>query len=298
MASAVDRITMALDDPEVVALDVPSDPAATETSGGEAVRPPVALARPVGDVYREVGPLFVATPEVLRQAGVDPASVGSDVEVLTPQAGPVYFVGAAARPERVRDPERIEVAAYTSVPRSFVTPEALARRGWESVRAAWLLETKEPLTVGQLAEVREEAADAGLRVEARSHQEGLSQLRSGATAAGVLLALGILAMTVGLVRTETAGDLRTLSAVGAPRRVRRAVTGATAGTLALLGAVLGTAGAYAALGAGYADDLAALRPLPVANLLTIAVGLPIVAAAAAWLLAGREPPSVARSPMD
>jgi hypothetical protein len=38
--------------------------------------------------------------------------------------------------------------------------------------------------------------------------------------------------------------------------------------------------------------------VPVANLLTIAVGLPIVAAAAAWLLAGREPPSVARSPMD
>ena len=298
LASAVDRIAAALDDPDVVALDVPSDPAAAETPGGQIVRPPVALARPVGDVYREVGPLFVATPEALRQAGVDPASVGSDVEVLTPQAGPVYFVGAAARPERLRDPERIEVAAYTSVPRSFVTPEALARRGWESVPAAWLLETREPLTVGQLADVREQAADAGLRVEARSQQEGLSQLRSGATAAGVLLALGILAMTVGLVRTETAGDLRTLTAVGAPRRVRRAVTGATAGTLALLGAVLGTAGAYAALGAGYADDLAALRPVPVANLLTIVVGLPIVAAAAAWLLAGREPPSVARSPMD
>jgi putative ABC transport system permease protein len=38
--------------------------------------------------------------------------------------------------------------------------------------------------------------------------------------------------------------------------------------------------------------------VPVANLLTIAVGLPILAATAAWLLAGREPPSVARSPMD
>jgi putative ABC transport system permease protein len=298
LASAVDRIATALDDPDVVALDVPSDPAARETRGGGAIRPPLALARPVGDVYREVGPLYIATPEALRQVGVDPASVGSEVEVLTSRAGPLYVVGAAARPMRVRDPERIEVPAYTSPPRSFVTAEALARHGWEAVPAAWLLETREPLTADQLAEVREQAADVGLRVEARSQQEGLSELRSGATAAGVLLALGILAMTVGLVRTETAGDLRTLTAVGAPRRVRRAVTGATAGTLALLGAVLGTAGAYAALGAGYADDLAALRPVPVANLLTIAVGLPIVAAAAAWLLAGREPPSVARSPMD
>lgn len=298
LTASVDRIATTLDDPDVVALDVPSDPAAVETAGGEVVRPPVALARQVGDVYREVGTLYVATPDALRHAGVDPASVGSDVEVLTQQAGPLYFVGATARSARVRDPQRIEASAYTSVPSSFVTPEALERHGWESVPAAWLMEAREPLTADQLAEVRERAADAGLTVEARKQQEGLSDLRSGATAAGVLLALGILAMTVGLVRTETAGDLRTLTAVGAPQRVRRAVTGVTAGALALLGAVLGTAGAYAGLSAGYADDLAALRPVPIANLLTIAVGLPVVAAAAAWLLAGREPPSVARSPMD
>jgi putative ABC transport system permease protein len=298
LTSAIDRIAAALDAPDVVALDMPSDPAAVETTRGGVVRPPVVLARPVDDVYREVGPLYVATPEALHQAGVDPASVASDVEVLTSQAGPLYFVGAAARPAPVRDPARIEVPAYRSPPRSFVTSEALDRHGWESVPAAWLIETKEPLTADQLDEVRERAADAGLRVEARNAQEELSQLRSGATAAGVLLALGILAMTVGLVRTETAGDLRTLTAVGAPQRVRRAITGVTAGTLALLGALLGTAGAYAGLSAGYADDLAALRPVPVANLLTIAVGLPVLATAAAWLLAGREPPSVARSPID
>jgi putative ABC transport system permease protein len=297
MTSTVDRIATMLDNPDVVALDVPSDPAAAETSGGNVVRPPVALARPVGDVYREVGPLYVATPDALRQVGVDPAA-GSDAEVLTRQPGPVYFVGAAAPAIRVRDPEPIDVPAYTSPPRSFITPGALERHGWESVRAAWLVETREPLTGVELAEVRELAAEAGLRVEIRSQQEGLSELRSGATAAGVLLALGILAMTVGLVRTEAAGDLQTLTAVGAPRRVRRAVTGVTAGALALLGALLGTAGAYAGLSAGYADDLAALHPVPVANLLTIAIGLPGVATAAAWLLAGREPASVARSPID
>ena len=36
-----------------------------------------------------------------------------------------------------------------------------------------------------------------------------------ATAAGALLALAILAMTVGLIRSESAGDLRTLTATGA-----------------------------------------------------------------------------------
>ncbi|HKA84247.1 MAG TPA: FtsX-like permease family protein [Acidimicrobiales bacterium] len=298
LTSAVDRIVTALDDPDVLALDVPSDPAAVETVDGQNVRRPVGLARQVGDVYRKTGVLYVATPDALRHVGVEPASVGPDVEVLTDQAGPLYMVGAAARPLHVRDPLPIEPSAYASVPRSFVTPDALARYGWESVPAAWLIENAKPLTDEQLADVRGWAADAGLTVEARNQQGGLSQLRSGATGVGVLLALGILAMTVGLVRAETASDLRTLTAVGAPRRVRRAVTGVTAGALALLGALLGTAGAYAGLAAGYADDLAVLRSVPVANLLSIAIGLPILAAAAAWLLAGREPPSVARSPMD
>jgi putative ABC transport system permease protein len=295
--SAVDRIATTLDDPGVVALNVPRDPAAEETSEGEILRPPVALATPVGDVFREVGPLYVATPEVLEHVGVDPATVRSDVEVLTPQAGPVFFVGASVPGIAVRDVEAVEVPPYTSSPRAFITPEAIERHGWESAPAAWLIEARGPVTSEQLAEVREQAAEVGLTVEARRAQEGLSQLRSAATAAGVLLALGILAMTVGLVRTETAGDLRTLTAVGAPRRMRRAVTGVTAGALALLGAVLGTAGAYAGLSAGYADDLGALRPVPVVNLLTIAVGLPVVAATAAWLFAGREPPSLARNPI-
>lgn len=137
-------------------------------------------------------------------------------------------------------------------------------------------------------------------MEVRRGQEGLSQLRSGATAAGLLLALGILAMTVGLVRSEAAGDVRTLTAVGASRRMRRAVTGATAGALALLGAVLGTAGAYAGLSAGYADDLEALRPVPIVNLLTIAVGLPLIAATAAWLLGGgsNQPSALPRNPIE
>ena len=62
----------------------------------------------------------------------------------------------------------------------------------------------------------------------------------------MLIALGVLAMSVGLIRSESAGDLRTLAAIGASGRTRRAITSATAGALALLGAVLGSAVAFAA----------------------------------------------------
>jgi putative ABC transport system permease protein len=76
---------------------------------------------------------------------------------------------------------------------------------------------------------------------------GLQRLRDYATGAGVLVALGVLAMTVGRIRSETAGDLRTLTATGATGRSRRTLNAATAGALALLGGILGTGTAYLAL---------------------------------------------------
>ena len=105
-------------------------------------------------------------------------------------------------------------------------------------------------------------------------------------------------MTVGLIRSETAGDLRILTATGATSRIRRTLTAATAGSLAFLGALLGVAGAYLALAATYLDDLDYLGRIPVLPLVLMAVGLPLAAAAAGWLLAGREPPNIARPVME
>ena len=119
-----------------------------------------------------------------------------------------------------------------------------------------------------------------------------------ATAAGALLALAILAMTVGLIRSESAGDLRTLTATGATGRIRRTLTAATAGALALLGALLGVAGAYVVLMATYHDDLGYLSDVPIRYLVLIVVGVPLTATAAGWLLAGREPPAIARTVIE
>jgi putative ABC transport system permease protein len=161
-----------------------------------------------------------------------------------------------------------------------------------------LLQTSRPLTTRQVAAAREAAAAVGLRVEARSGQDGLGTLRSVATAVGALLALAIVAMTIGLIRSETVGDLRTLTATGAAARTRRALTASTAGALALLGVVLSVSGAYLALVAAYHAQLGKLSSPPVAHLLLLAIGLPTVAAGAGWLLAGREPRTFARQTLD
>jgi putative ABC transport system permease protein len=44
--------------------------------------------------------------------------------------------------------------------------------------------------------------------------------------------------------------------------------------------------------------IAALGHVPVANLLVILIGLPLVATTAGWLLAGRQPSGIARQPVE
>jgi putative ABC transport system permease protein len=101
-------------------------------------------------------------------------------------------------------------------------------------------------------------------------------------------------MTVGLIRCENAGGLRTLTEAGATSRIPPTLTATTAGALALLGVLLGVAGACIALAATYHDDLGYLSDVPVRYLVLAVVGVPLPAAAAGWLLAGREPPAIAR----
>lgn len=57
----------------------------------------------------------------------------------------------------------------------------------------------------------------------------VNQIIDWATMFGLVLALGILAMSVGLICSETAADPRTLTATGASGRTRRALTAVTAG---------------------------------------------------------------------
>ena len=99
-------------------------------------------------------------------------------------------------------------------------------------------------------------------------------------------------MTVGHIRAESANELRTLTATGATARTRRTLTGSTAGSLALMGALLGMLGAYVEAVAWYHRRLGPMGHPPYGNLLAIGVGLPVAAAVGGWVLAGRRPPVI------
>jgi putative ABC transport system permease protein len=183
-------------------------------------------------------------------------------------------------------------------PANFITLNGLRRHGWKQTPAGWLLQSSRPLTSGQIADARDAAAKAGLTIEVRRKKNPPTEVMALATAAGAILALAILALTVGLIRGESAGDLRTLTATGATSRIRRTLTASTAGALALLGALLGVAGAYVVLIATYHDDLGYLSHVPVLYLALAVVGVPLAATAAGWLVAGREPPAIARRAIE
>jgi len=257
-------------------------------------------------------PLSFATPELLWHCGIDPASIdpGTDIVTSRTDLGGYDLIGVVGPPRdgQRNDPgrdgdwhPRIQHAAlptYTSLPGALLTVHALRSLHLTVIPTGWLVRAPRPLTQARIDQAGQTALAAGLSVEARPTGADAAQLATYATGAGIAVALGVLAMTVGLIRSETARDLRTLTATGARRRTRRALTAATAAALALLGVVIGACCAYLALAAWYHRELHWLGHVPVLDLAVILVGLPVLAYAGGWLFAAKEIPTSARQAAD
>jgi putative ABC transport system permease protein len=279
------------------------------------------------------GQVYVATPQLLRAFGISAAQVSPSADILSMRPGLSgltkmqlvygnYFSSSAPPPgvgpggrqsfpcpknSCLANPVIQEVSALpsgTSAPNTVITQHAIStlHLGASVSADGWLIQTPNPPTAMQITSARHTAAAAGLTIETKNSIPSVAMIIDWATVFGIVLALGILAMTLGLIRSETAGDLRTLAATGASSWTRRTLTGVTAGALGLAGAVLGTVAAYAAA-IGYSwdnklDGLSELTSVPAASLLLILVGMPLAAAVAGWLLAGREPDAIAHQPLE
>ncbi|HEY6279334.1 MAG TPA: FtsX-like permease family protein [Streptosporangiaceae bacterium] len=293
---------------------------ATRPGNGQ---PPATLSQ-VGTVTNNyTGPLYVATPALLRQYHIGPGQIRAATDILTmrpglaaeqrmqlayPEAGPPgpgpapgrfpYFCPAGSCLANPKMQTISSLPAGTSAPNTVITMHALRALGLRPVLAGWLIQTPRPLTAAQINAARQLAVAAGTSVETKSGQASLAEILDDATAVGVLIALGVLAMTVGLIRSETASDLRTLAATGAGPTTRRNLTAATAGALGLLGALIGTGIAYLTTASWFHPVAVIARTAPSAELLVILAGLPLAAAAGGWLFAGRQPPVIARQPLE
>jgi putative ABC transport system permease protein len=283
-----------------VPLDVAFNPDAPASA--TLPRAPVMIGLIKGPDWIEgFGVAYAANTELLELLGIDEASVQPDTELLTERDEPFVLLDFGTRPDFQEPPvarQHVDLPSYGSTPTALLTGTAMQRHGWVAARAGWIVESNDPFTAEQIRRARDAAAEAGLTVEARSTEDGLAALRRGATVGGVLVALAIVAMAVGLIRGEASGDLRTLTATGAAPRTRRALTAGTAVGLVVPGVILGLAGAYVALVASYRSELGELVPIPTAQLTALVIGLPAIAATGGWLLGGREPRGVARRALD
>jgi putative ABC transport system permease protein len=298
LIASVGQLAGALDRATVVPFQSVSRPGdATFVVGDTRVFDPVILARRSGGKYHAAPLLYVATPAVLRYLGIDPATIDPATDFLVDRSVPTRELVIPGRTPghdlAVENVQKIKMGRHLNDAQTwpnFITLNGLRRLGWRQIPAGWLVESSRPLTGDQVASARDIAAKSGLRIEVGGGPS-FARVKSIATIAGGILALAILALTVGLIRSESARDLRTLTATGAGAGIRRTLTATTAGALALLGALLALGGAYAVLTAIYWDDLGYLGNVPVRYLVLGIVGVPLAAAAAGWLVAGREPPA-------
>jgi putative ABC transport system permease protein len=309
LAAGARKLTAQIDQATAIPLREATQPGARPILVGDTrFFSSIELTKRFGRMYRPEGQLYVATPATLRYLGIDPATIDPRTDFLVDRGvrtdGLVIPSMTSRKDFALAHVQRIETGQHLfgfdsgRNPPSFITLNGLRRHGWRQIPAGWLVESNRPLTSDQIAHARQVAADAGLTIEVKEEGSSNAKLMAIATAAGAILALGILALTVGLIRSESTADLRTLTATGATSRIRRTLTGATAGALALLGAVLGVGGAYVVMLALYHDDLGYLSDVPVFYLVLAVVGVPLVATAAGWLLAGREPPAIARTVIE
>jgi putative ABC transport system permease protein len=261
-------------------------------------------------VYTSI--VYVATPALLAHYGINLDTIDPTAMFLTSRPGLEHTGGLQllyAPPDGpgcnpgscIADPKIQTIPGLptdASAPNLVITDHAVQTLNLHPTPAGWLIQTPQPLSAGQINAARQAAYTAGMTIETRSDAPSLSQLRNYAAGVGIPIALAVLAMTVGLIRSESASDLQTLTATGASPRTRRTITAATAGALGLTGALLGTGVAYLATVAFFRSQLSErMSEAPVLDLVLVVIGLPVAAVVGSWLLAGREPPTVSHQPI-
>jgi putative ABC transport system permease protein len=300
----------------------------------ELVNPAVGLQNPSAEGRQWNGPIYVATPALLRAYGINPSSIPSNVDILSSRPGLAGsgvqltfggggkggdgFQGLGAGGNNSNECTPNQCVAHplvqeesllpvgTSSPNTVITASALQRLHLASQNSldGWMILAHGPITQPQLANANSLAASGDLTIESKNDEPTSDEIVNWATVFGIALALGVLAMSVGLIRSETASELRTLTAAGASSRTRRSLTAVTAGGLAFLGALLGTVAAYIGLFGwfrsntleGGVSDI--INHIPWDNLFFILIAMPVAAVLIGWMLAGREPTGISTRPME
>lgn len=258
------------------------------------------------DCTGSMATLGVGTPELIElatgrvpDAGVlralaEGKAVSYDPCLVTPD-GTIVLQGILAEPVTV--PARIATPAAGTrdwgLPMLFVSADTAEEHGW--IRQVDRMAITYPAP-SDLDAVRAAVEDAGVNLYVAEtvggYVTGLYYLLAGLAALVAFLGAGV---TVALSATDGRADLATLAALGAPGRRRRALAGANALVVTMLGTVLGLAvGVCAAFAAVPIMGMSTL-PVPWGHLLLTTLAVPALASVVAAVATPSRLPMVARS---
>jgi putative ABC transport system permease protein len=307
LAAGAERIAKGLD-AQLIALESPN----AQINGSQGGR-------------QWSGQIYVATPQLLRTFGITASQIDPNADILTSRPGlsgvsglsfsyesdqksgpPQNSPGCTAASGCLANPVIQEVGALpsgTSGPNTVITEHAMREFHITSTTNDWLVQGTQTFSGSQISNAELAASTTQLSVEAKNDQPSSSSVINWATIFGIVIALGVLGMSVGLVRSETANDLRTLAATGASSYTRRTLTAVTAGALGFLGALLGVVGGYIGMLGWLRSNslnggIGALGNVPVGDLLILLLAMPAFAAIVGWLFAGREPAAMAHQAIE
>ncbi len=270
------------------------------------------------------GSFYVATPQLLKAFGITQSKINPNADILSSRPGlsavsglqleyssnnkrgPSNGNACTAAAGCLSNPVIQEIGALpsgTSAPNTVITEHAMRELRISTNTTDWLVQRTQPFTASQISSAEITASTMQLSVESKNDEPTSFAVTSWATVFGIAIALAVLGMSVGLVRSETSNDLRTLAATGASSYTRRTLTAVTAGALGFLGALLGTVGGYIGMIGWLRSNslnggIAALGKVPVADLLLVLLGMPVLAAIVGWLFAGREPAVIAHQAIE
>src|SRR5262249_30018739 len=142
---------------------------------------------------------YVATPALLAFYHIPASDIEPTADIVTTRTdlnGAELFWGDRGILDHITIQTGAKLPPYTSAPNPLITQKLIAAHGLTARPAGWLLQTSGPLTQAQINSARHQAAVAGISVETRTApNQSLKKVREYSTLVGLLLALGVLAMT-------------------------------------------------------------------------------------------------------
>ena len=218
-----------------------------------------------------------ATPELLRAMRLNPPSPGTDIVSLLDSPLRLPVEGLVVEHQEMYAQIYPDVLLFGDIP--GISPD-------DVVVTSWFLAKPEPFTQTELDQLESTARREGqFRINYPSDPPLYVEMRITALLVAALLGLGIVAISVALIRIENETETRALNAMGASPLVSRFIGAATAVGLVIPAIAIAVPAVFIVLSGVYLNPKAEFDfAMPWPELAVVVLVIPAIVAVIGWML--------------